>query len=67
MMLMPRPACAADMPTTWVRKTALPVLKVPSPSANTIDCTARRRESGVGGIRRAKKPRAGEGEGMSLI
>ena len=44
-----RPTCAADSPTIWVKKTALPVRNVPSPIANSTDCTDSFRASGVGG------------------
>ena len=44
------------MPTTWVRKTALPVLNAPSPVENSIDWVASRRDIGVGGISRRKNP-----------
>src|SRR5690242_19551398 len=49
-----RPTRAADIPTTWVRKTALPVLKAPSPVENSTDRVASRRDIGVGGIRRRR-------------
>src|SRR4051812_19715292 len=55
-MVMARPTLAADMPTTWVRKTALPVLKAPSPVEKSTDCVASRRDMGVGGTRRRRKP-----------
>ena len=45
------------MPTTWVRKTALPVMNVPSPVENSSDCVASRRDIGVGGISRRRNPR----------
>ena len=45
----PSPTCAADNPTIWVKKTAEPVMNVPSPSANSNDCTASRPASGEGG------------------
>src|SRR5262249_29640049 len=60
-MVRPRPTCAARRPTTWVKNTALPVMKVPSAAANISDCSASRRDSGVGGIRRATTPCTGEG------
>src|SRR4051795_9819942 len=44
------------MPTTWVRKTALPVLNAPSPVEKSTDCVASRRDMGVGGMRRRRKP-----------
>ena len=31
------PTLPADIPTTWVRKTALPVVKAPSPVEKSID------------------------------
>ena len=51
-MVRPRPTWVAFKPTSWVKNTALPVLKVPSPSANKADWVASLRESGVGGISR---------------
>src|SRR3954452_21499250 len=44
------------MPTTWVRNTALPVLNAPSPVEKSTDCVASRRDMGVGGMRRRRKP-----------
>ena len=45
----PMPIWAADRPTIWVKKTADPVMNVPSPTAKRIDCTDRERASGLGG------------------
>ena len=51
---MPRPTWPAESPTIWVKKTALPVMKVPSPTANSTDCSDSRRASGVGGRKRSE-------------
>src|SRR4051794_32488033 len=49
----PRPTWAALSPTIWVKNTADPVMKVPSPSAKSSDWTASRPARGEGGrIRR---------------
>src|SRR3546814_3883801 len=39
-MVSPRPTCAAERPTTWVKKTAEPVMKVPSPTARSEEHTS---------------------------
>jgi len=36
-MVRPRPTSAAVRPTIWVKKTADPVMKVPSPRAKSSD------------------------------
>ena len=51
----PRPTWAAHRPTIWVKKTALPVMNVPSPTANSTDCIDSFRASGVGGSIRASR------------
>ena len=38
-MVSPSPTWAADSPTIWVKKTADPVMNVPSPRANSSDWT----------------------------
>src|SRR4051794_13384765 len=59
-MVRPSPTWAARSPTTWVKNTAEPVRNVPSAVANSSDCVASRRESGVGGTRRRnERPRPG--------
>src|SRR6476661_39161 len=45
----PRPTWAAVSPTIWVKNTADPVMKVPSPRAKRRDWSARRPASGDGG------------------
>ncbi len=45
----PMPTWAAERPTIWVKKTAEPVMKVPSPTAKRIDWTDSDRASGDGG------------------
>src|SRR3954447_9503168 len=45
----PRPTWAALSPTIWVKKTADPVMKVPSPKAKSSDWTASRPARGEGG------------------
>jgi hypothetical protein len=45
----PRPTCAADRPTIWVKNTAEPVMKAPSPSAKSSDWAESRPASGDGG------------------
>ena len=45
-MVRPSPTWAALSPTIWVKKTALPVMKAPSPVANRTDCSDSRRASG---------------------
>src|SRR5829696_7617258 len=45
----PTPTCAAERPTIWVKNTADPVRKVPSPTAKRIDWTDRDRANGLGG------------------
>src|SRR5262245_1121531 len=59
-MVRPSPTWAARSPTTWVKNTAEPVRNVPSAVANSNDCVASRRDSGVGGTRRRREgPRRG--------
>src|SRR5687768_4790027 len=60
----PTPTWAAESPTTWVKNTALPVMKVPSPTANRIDWTLRRRASGEGGSWRRHHPGSGSTGGL---
>jgi hypothetical protein len=48
-MVRPSPTWAAESPTIWVKKTADPVMNVPSPSANSSDCTDSLPASGDGG------------------
>jgi hypothetical protein len=45
----PRPTWAADSPTIWVKKTAEPVMKAPSPRAKSSDWAESRPASGDGG------------------
>src|SRR3954454_20970348 len=45
----PRPTWAAGSPPSWVKKTADPVMKVPSPRANSSDWVASRPARGEGG------------------
>src|SRR3954452_11484619 len=45
----PSPTWAAVSPTIWVKKTADPVMKVPSPRAKSSDWVASRPASGEGG------------------
>ena len=52
---MPTPTWNADRPTIWVKKTALPVRKTPSPIANRIDCRESLRARGVSGISEASQ------------
>ena len=47
-IVRPSPTRAAESPTIWVKKTALPVRKTPSPKADSTDCVDSRRTSGVG-------------------
>ena len=54
-MVRPRPTWAADRPTTWVKKTALPVRKTPSPNAESTDWLDSRRTRGVGPASRATR------------
>src|SRR4051812_6518078 len=56
-IVRPSPTCAADRPTTWVKKTALPVRKTPSPTAESTDCEESRRISGVGPASRTTRPK----------
>jgi len=56
MIVIASPTRDADIPTTWVRKTALPVLNAPSPVENSIDWVASRRDIGVGGMSRRRNP-----------
>src|SRR4051794_10153747 len=44
----PRPTWEADSPTIWVKYTALPVRKTPSPNADRTDWVDNLRMSGVG-------------------
>src|SRR6478736_5863692 len=60
-MVRPRPTCAAVRPTTWVKKTALPVMNAPSPVAKSTDWTDSLRASGVGGRKRSRR------EGTTVI
>ena len=53
-MVRPRPTWAAVRPTIWVKNTALPVRKVPSPTAKRIDC-----EREPAGQRRGRRAGAG--------
>ena len=52
---MPRPTWAADSPVTWVKKTALPVRKTPSPTANSTDCVDSRRVRRSSGSSRSSR------------
>ena len=45
----PRPTWAADSPTIWVKNTAEPVMKVPSPRAKSSDWAESRPARGDGG------------------
>ncbi len=45
----PRPTWAAESPTIWVKKTADPVMNVPSPRAKSSDWVASRPARGDGG------------------
>ena len=54
-MVRPSPTCAADRPTIWVKKTALPVRNTPSPNADSTDWLESRRTSGVGPARRTTR------------
>ena len=49
-MVRPRPTWTTDSPTTWVKKTAEPAMKVPSPRAKSSDWVASRPASGDGGV-----------------
>jgi hypothetical protein len=51
----PRPTWKGESPTIWVKNTALPVRKTPSPNAESTDWLERRRTSGVGPARRATR------------
>src|SRR5919112_2805298 len=59
----PRPTWAADSPTIWVKNTADPVMKVPSPRANRSHWAASRPARGDGG--RAWRRRAANITGNS--
>ena len=48
-IVSPSPTWAADSPTIWVKNTAEPVMKAPSPSAKSSDWTASRPARGDGG------------------
>jgi len=50
-MVSPRPTSGAVSPTIWVKKTAEPVMKVPSPRAKSRDCSDKRPANRVGGRR----------------
>ena len=48
----PSPTCAPVSPTIWVKKTAVPVRKVPVPNAESTDWTTRLRTNGSAGSTR---------------
>ncbi len=51
---MPMPISAGERPTTKVKKTALAVMKAPSPTAKSTDWTDSLPASGVGGLNWAR-------------